>query len=61
MNTEEWHSQYGRALALRDKQARHCADLQRELDGELQKLASLEQGLVEMRRSDPALTAVNQS
>lgn len=53
MNLEEWHKQYGELARDRDTQARHCDSLHRELEGELQKLASLERALMIMRRSDP--------
>lgn len=53
MKAEDWHRAYGELARDRDTQARHCASLQFELEGELQKLASLEAALTNMRRSDP--------
>ncbi len=53
MKLEDWHREYGELARDRDTQARHCALLQNELEGELQKLASLERALMIMRRSEP--------
>jgi hypothetical protein len=53
MNIEDWHREYGELARDRDAQARYCARLKMELQGELNKLASLERALMTMRRAEP--------